>query len=309
MEIRQSPEWGKFLESLGWRTEMLDGCVLRIKKLGPLGSIIKIQRPENLPLTDIDRLAKKHKALFVKLEPLNKNKELRIKNFGFIKDTWPLTPTRTVFIDLNKTETWLLKSFSKDTRQTLRKINDSKLTIQEFGFKEMSEENEIALKRFYEIWKETAKRGRFWLPAYRELLSKVQAFGANATLLLAVAGDVKSQSPFRAKGGMAFAPLAGCLLLFCDDVAYYHHAASTLDGQKQETPYTVLWTAILESQKRGMKKLDLEGIFDPRFPTMFRKWVNFSTFKLKWGGGVFEYPGTFTKTYHPLIRLLFKIQN
>lgn len=297
MELRQSPQWGKYLESFGWTTEIVDGCVMRIRQLGPLGSIIKIQRPDSLPIKKIERVAKKCRALFVKIEPID-NSQSSILNSQFYKlDAWPLTPPRTAFIDLTKTEAELLKSFSKDTRQRLKKIRNSKIEIRSFSF-EFPAKGENILRNFYEIWQETGKRGRFYVPSYKELMSLATAFGENALLLLAYSGDVESDQT---------APLAGCLLLFFDGVAYYHHAASTKEGREVEAPYSVLWEAIKEAKRRGGQKLDLEGIFDPRFPSMFKKWLLFSTFKLKWGGEVVEYPGSFIKVRNLLLRLLFRL--
>ena len=103
--------------------------------------------------------------------------------------------------------------------------------------------------------------------------------------------------------------VSGCLILICDGIAYYHHAASTVDGQNLHSPYGQMWQAILGAKKRGCAKMDLEGIFDPRFKEMFKKWLNFSAFKLKWGGEVYEYPGSFTKSYNPLVGLLFRLGN
>ena len=75
MELRQSEEWGKFLQSLGWQTETSDGCSLRIRQVGPFGSIIKIQRPENLPLAKIDEIAKNPAAHGVKTFLLNRQRD------------------------------------------------------------------------------------------------------------------------------------------------------------------------------------------------------------------------------------------
>lgn len=327
MELRQSPQWGKFLGTLGWQTEVVEGCSLRIKKLGPLGSIIKIQRPDFLPIKKIEVSAKRHKALFIKVEPLD-NSQLSILNSQFYKsDSWPLTATRTLEIDLNQTEEELLKSFSKDVRQSLKKFKNEELRIKNINFGEMDEDKEKALNDFYTVWKETGSRGKFWIPPYKELLAEVKAFGESALLILVSTmvnnnktkidghnipsnqqpdpGSVYDNHAIKDTLSQEYGPVAGCLLLFCDGVAYYHHAGSTMEGQKMEAPYLVMWQAILESKKRGMKKLDLEGIFDPRFKEMFKKWLGFSVFKLKWGGQVVEYPGAYIKTFNPIIRLLF----
>lgn len=317
MELRQSPEWGKYLESLGWQTEVVEGCALRIRKLGPLGSIIKIQRPNNFSTDKVEEFAKKHKALFVKLEPINDAQTQSLISNHYYLDSWPLTPSRTVMIDLNKSEQELLKSFSKDARQTLKRISNKKLVVGVLDFEVINSKNEDALHSFHSIWKETGTRNHFYVQPYPELLNKARAFGSKAVLIVSCFQASENgparpplQPPTPGVGtdnhGLETLNLvAGCLLLFCNGTAYYHHAASTLEGQREEAPYAVLWRAILESKRRGMEKLDLEGIFDSRHPYAFKKWINFSTFKLKWGGQVIEYPGAYVKVYNPFIKTMF----
>src|SRR3989338_9458929 len=121
MELRQSPEWGKYLESLGWATETIEGCAVRIRRMGPVGSIIKIQRPQSLPLEKIDEVAQRNRALFVKIEPISSSQLPDLNAQLYKPDSWPLTPSRTVMLDLKRTSSEILKSFSKDTRQAIKK--------------------------------------------------------------------------------------------------------------------------------------------------------------------------------------------
>lgn len=294
MELRQSPQWGRFLESLGWQTEIIDGCALRVKRLGLLGCIIKIQRPDFLPLEKINAFAKRNRALFVKIEPVNESQINELKTNRYKLDTWPLTPARTIFLDLTKNEEELLKSFSKDTRQMLKRIKNQEVRIKPLDFGDMNDEKMWTLESFYKIWKVTGQRSKFYIPPFREFRSEVESFAGRSLLITS-----------HCENWM----VSGCLILICNGVAYYHHAASTIEGQNLHSPYGQMWQAILEAKKRGCKKLDLEGIFDPRFKSMFKSWLNFSAFKLKWGGEVYEYPGSFTKAYNPLIKLLFKLRN
>ena len=294
-DLRQSSAWGKYLETLGWRTEIIDGCALRIRRIGPLGSVIKIQRPRTLPLEKIEEVAKKNRALFVKIEPSDNIQIPELKPRNFQPDSWPLTPPRTVIIDLMRDDEELLKSFSKDTRQSIKSVFNSGLTIQHYSFENPNDENEKALREFYSLWKETGKRGRFYISAYQELSNKMAAFGKNAILILAIGKDSRA--------------LSGCIAIIHDSISYYHHAASARAGQQILAPYAVLWRLIKENKKRECKKLDLEGIFDLRYPNMGKRWINFSIFKLKWGGEVLEYPGSFIKFYNPLVKLLFRFGN
>lgn len=297
MDLRQSPEWGKFLGTLGWQTEVLDGCALRIKRLGPFGSIIKIQRPERLPLAKINEVAKRHRALFVKIEPEEASQSEELTTAGYSPDLWPLTPSRTVVLDLKKSEEQLLASFSKDTRQSIKKSAGENLRTMIYR-PSSSPEFEQTLETFYEIFRETGRAKGFWVPPLRELRSKCQNFASDCLLVLSIKSDHQNGVP------ATDLPLSGIIILISGETAYYHHAASTKLGQKLKAPYLTLWESIRKAKTLGCQKMDLEGIFDPRFPSTFKKWISFSVFKLKWAGQVIEYPPTYTKFFNGVIRLL-----
>lgn len=120
-DLRQSNEWSKYIRELGWRVEETKKTKIFIRKLPLIGSVGKIQRPPVIPpIEKIDRIAKKHRALFVKLEP-GLNEELGMKNEGFEEDSWTLLPTRTIHIDLTPSEEEIFANFSKDARYSVRK--------------------------------------------------------------------------------------------------------------------------------------------------------------------------------------------
>jgi len=298
MELRQSEPWGKYLESLGWQTETVDGCALRIRKVGPLGSIIKIQRPENLPLGKIEEIAKEHRTLFLRIEPSSESQARDLSANGYKVDSWPLNPTRTIFIDLKKSNNELLESFSKDTRQSIKKA--TKLNLSPIVYNPTSKDFEHALGIFYDLFKQTGHEKKFWIPSLKELRVKANAFKDSCYLILTFRIYEKLQPQ------TDLLPLSGAFILFHDGVGYYHHAASLHLGQLVKAPYLTLWESLKTANAQGYERMDLEGIFDPRFPSMFKKWVGFSTFKLKWGGQVIESPSPFTKIYNPIVKLLFK---
>ena len=297
MELRQSEEWGKFLQSLGWQTETSDGCSLRIRQVGPFGSIIKIQRPENLPLAKIDEIAKKNRALFVKVEPLNDSQAQDLISNRYQIDTWPLTPSRTVFINLKQSETELLGSFSKDTRQAIRRALSLKLSP--IVYNPTSKDFDHALGIFHDLLRQTGKNKGFWVPPLRELGTKAAAFGENCCLIL----TFRIYERLRPETNLL--PLSGAFLILHDKVGYYHHAASLHLGQLVKASYLCLWEALKTAKTMGAEKMDLEGIFDPRFPSMFKKWINFSTFKLKWSGEIKEYPSNYINFFSPIVKLFF----
>lgn len=283
-DIRQSEEWAKYLSHLGWQAEKLkvkgEKFKVYIRELPLVGSVIKIQRPSVIPpIGEIDKIAEKHSALFIKLEPpYQQFNHLTIKQFS--PDSWPLLPSKTIWIDLNPDEEEILANFSKDGRYSIRKSERLGVAVR------TSED----LKTFHNLFQTTGKRKNFWVPPFADLQAKIKAFENKFALLLAYQ---KSEV------------VAGALILFHDQVAYYHHAASNLKGRQLLAPYLIVWEAIKLAKKKNCQILDLEGIYDSRYRT-YRRWKNISIFKRKFGGKEVEYPGSHIRFYNPVIKTIFR---
>ena len=262
-DLRQSPEYKKYMESIGWRVV---GPVF-IRRLGPV-SIAKIQRVE-LPLDwgKINKVLRENRVFMCKLEPINRitNNELRIR--GFRQDNWPLLGSKTLRVDLKPSEEKILASFMKDCRYVLRKIEDRKLKIEKNDF-----------EKFYEIWKSSARRKNLWIPKKKEYDSLIKCFGKKAFC-------VCLEDP------------AGAVVLTHKKIAYYYYAGATKKGNELNLPYLVAWEVMKEAKERGCVVWDWEGIYDARWPN--KGWVGFSHFKKSFGGKEIEFPGSFTRWRWP----------
>lgn len=277
MDIHQTDSYTKFIESIGWIVERTNKTNIFVRKLGPT-AVIKIQRPENLNLTEIEKITRKYNPLLVKIEP-GHNSELKLQNSGFQKDAWPLIPTKTIILDLNPLK---LENLPKDTRYEIRKAQEKSLSF--------SSSNDIGL--FYELLQETMKIGGWSIPIRKEVTNLYQSFQPNNSVLL-----------FTNEGGN---PLAACLLIWQGETAHYIYAALTKRGREVGAAYFLLWETIRFLQKKNIKFLDLEGIYDQRYPQT-QKWRGFTKFKMGWNGRMVDHPGSFTKYAHPLLGWLFKV--
>lgn len=292
IDLRQTDAWERYLRSQGWESEKLKAHKIEVKayirKIPVIGSVIKIQRPKEIPpIEEIDKVARKYRALFVKLEPLTAyNYNLATKN-GFEFDPFPNLPTKTIIIDLTKSEKELWKNLSQDARQSIKKANKNQLTISNYqiGDKEFDQ----ALDQFTRLLTETGQRQRFWTPSFMQLKAKAEIFGKDAVLFL-----VYSKS---------HTPIAGALILMHDGT----HSTSSKEGQRLYASYFLHWEMIRYLQKhKKVTHQDLSGIYDPRFHKATKRWQGFTVFKRKFGGREIEYPKPLIKYYNPLFRLLFK---
>jgi len=270
-DLRQTKEYARYIERLGWRVE--DGVF--VKKLGLIPwSFIKFQRP-NWPIEfeKVDRLAKKYRVMQIKIEPNcleNKKIEKEFTRRGYKKDKSPMLPTKTIWVDLEKSEKELLKEMHYKTRYNIKKSQGLKM--------EMIRGDRVKdklLKEFYEIYKENAKKQKFWGLSFKQLKSLLEVFGEKGYLLW-----VKD--------------LGGLILLIYDKTVYYSHNAVSDEGRKKFVATLLVWKAMRLGKKLGCVRFDFEGIRDKRFKVT-KKWAGFSRFKKSFGGDEVEYIGCFSK--------------
>lgn len=289
MDIRQSESWGNYLENLGWKSEKISSQLFAYVRPVPiLGSIIKVPRcPLPIPFKEIDRIAHKHNAAFVKLEPeieTNKpstKKLLRLlKNEGYKNSSWSLNPLKTLKVNLGKSEEELLKTMEKDTRYSI------KLAIR----KGVQVEETNDFNNFKQIYYDTAKRKKFW-PAKKELETLWSVFSKENKAVILTASYKKEA-------------LATCMLLFDGHQGYYSHAASLEKHRKVMAPYLLLWHSMMFLKRKSALSFDLEGVKDDRYAAT-KKWGGFTLFKRGFGGEEVEYLGSFTKYYKLWPKILF----
>ncbi|MCL4397842.1 peptidoglycan bridge formation glycyltransferase FemA/FemB family protein [Patescibacteria group bacterium] len=262
--LRQSKNYAKYMESLGWTVD--HGAF--IKKLW-FTSIVKIQHPDKIDLTPL----KKYHPFLIKVEPnLSDLSHLSsLRNLGFKRDNWPLIPSKTLVLNLNKI------NLSKDVRYEIRKAEKAGLKVEE------SKDPQL----FYKILQETMKIGKWSVPIKKEVINLWKSFQPNNSVLLIARNVINNVTNN--------VPAAGCLLVWNGDTAHYMYAANTAEGRKCGAAYLTLWEAIKFCQKKKLKYLDLEGIYDERYPSSTKNWQGFTAFKKQWGGKVVEYPGSYSK--------------
>jgi len=281
-DLRQSVEYGRYMEGIGWKTVKIlnskfeapnkhqvqnNKFQIFLRRLGPV-CIAKLQRTKGeFPMEKIEIILKEYRVMMAKLEPEGGRLE-EYKKYKYRLSGWPLLGTKTLRVNLRPAEEEIFKSFKKDARYELRKIESRKWTIEKDYF-----------NKFYGIWKMSAKRKNLWVPGEKEYKNLVTSFGKNVFCL-------------------TIEDLAGALVLVHKKTAFYYYAGSTREGMKLDLPYLIVWEAMKEAKKRGCILWDFEGIYDGRWPN--KDWQGFSHFKKSFGGKEIEFPGSFEKWRWPL---------
>jgi len=263
MDIRQTPEYANYMRAIGWKVEMIGGVYVFIKRIPLIGNFIKIQRPRRVDLKIINRLTKKYRVWMVVVEPRSKNDELRITNneFRILKN--PYLPSKTLVLDLRKSERELLREMRKSTR---REIVNSKVKIC----------NSEVPEKFRDAWKKSVPRGRH-VPSLKDLDALKRVFAEKCLFLMEESGS------------------AGAVFLRNKSTAHYWYAFTGKSGKKSHAQHSILWEGIKWAKINECVLFDFEGIYDERFPN--EKWRGFSFFKKGFGGKEKEYPGAFVKRF------------
>jgi hypothetical protein len=273
MDIRQTSEYANYLKLLGWEIAKVKQGQIFIKKFPVIGSIVKVQRIASpIPFAEIEKIAKKYRAFQILIDQeLPQNSPLPTPPSTYKTNKTPFVPTKTIVLDIDKTEEKILESFSKNKRRDVRSVLRGNLIIKEESGKEYIDlKKKILLEKFI-------------LPigTALEIQPLYQAFSLEKIKILIAYHQNQ--------------PVAGTIILFQPPMAYYWLATATKEGKKLLAPTLLIWKAIKIAKQKGCKKLDLEGVYDDRFPKT-KNQLGYSKFKEGFGGKEIIYPPTLIKT-------------
>ncbi len=279
IDLRQTKEYTKYLTEIGWKFERIGDVNYSMKHLPLLGSLIKLQRPEKIGAAEMKtvyELAKRYRAFQIVIEPSSSaSLPLLVKN-GFKISKSPYLNTKTIHIDITKSEEVLLKEMHHKTRYNIKVAKRNDITI--------AQSADIDL--FCDLWHQSARERKNYFNQSREMKALYNAFGKNAYILFSYTESIKSE------------PHGGILLIVAGEIAFYMHAGYLNVGKKLYAPTLCTWASIQLAKEKGVKIFDFEGIYDERFPSP--SWQGFTRFKKSFGGKEIEFPGTFQKLRLPL---------
>lgn len=259
------------MREIGWKVESNKGSQLFYRKLGPL-AIAKIQRPASLNLTWIKDFRRAHKTLTTYIEPSLATTDMDpIKGFS----VEPFAHSCTSLIDLVPAESDILKSFSQKTRYNIvHTLKKGEIRIETIGLKDLSSTQKQAFLDLHNTWSKKKNVVGYPLSLLNAIL---KCHGETGDLHFCYL-DTK---------------LVGALLILYHDQVATYYAAFALDvGYTSFSPTLLTWTAIQVAKQRGCDIFDFGGIYDPRYPKMYKRWQGFTKFKSGFNPTVVSYPAT-----------------
>lgn len=166
-DIRQSRQYADYLSQIGWIVERINNTNYFIKRLLLIGSVLKIQRPENIDFEEIERLRKKYRVFQIIIEPKNKSQTQRILNNGYKQSKSPYLPTKTLHLDLSISKQKLFTNLKKDAIYAIKRTINIQINI--------IKDAEL----FRKSWKKVVGYQRY-VPPLSHLISLKKSFGDNA---------------------------------------------------------------------------------------------------------------------------------
>ena len=297
----QSWDWGEFQQSYGrkiWRLALTDrseilaaALIIRQPLPGgwsyfylPRGPVLtangKRQTAKsgilNYLIAEIKELAKKEKAIFVRMDPAwRQADDLTANKFKF---SGQVQPQSTLILDLTKSAEELLSAMKPKTRYNIK-------VAQKHGVKiTISARPQEEFKEFLALMKQTARRDNI----------AVHPDGYYQKML--------EQPEIKLVFAQAEGRIAAAIMAFYGDWCYYLHGASAYEAREKMAPYLLQWEMIREAQKRGCKHYDFFGADPDRWPGVTRFKVGFAPRQ-----PLAEYVGAYDSAVNPLLYFAYRI--
>ena len=210
----------------------------------------------------LKKIKKENFVVSTIIEPQHVEDKENYKRKGYKLSNFPYLATKTVVIDLRKSQNILWNQLSENAKRLIKRNKDVVI-------------KEVEVEVFYKTWKENSK---IWVLKLSELKLMKKVLKKKVKFLMSFENN---------------SPQSGILLVETKDTANYFHSFTTDAGRKTGAHFKLVWETLLTEKKRGVSFFDFEGIYDDRWPQ--KRWLGFSEFKKKFGGKVVSFPGCFQK--------------
>ncbi len=305
----QSWEWGEFRQKSGHTVERIgffQGKTLKkayqvfFHKLPftsfTIGYFPRGMMPDEEQLSTLTQLAKKHKAIFVKIEPNIAAKvgepSAHAQISKFLRDHGcepgrPFFAKHTFFIDLSGDEDALFSRLNSKTRYNVN------LAFRK-GVQIVEDTSEQGMEEYISILQETTSRQGFYAhtPEYFRNIWQVMGKSGIIRIFHAVL-DGK--------------PLVSWVMFIINDVLYYPYGASRTIGREAMPSNLMMWEMIKFGKQNGCKFFDVWGCLGPDAKES-DSFFGFHRFKKGYGGDMMEFLGTYdlviNHSLYPLYRFL-----
>jgi len=217
------------------------------------------QQTMELLFNKIREIAEEEGVMFFRFDPVPQITNYKLQ----ISKTLDVQPSKTLILNLAKSESELLKDMHQKTRYNIKLAEKKGVKIIEVGSDKFDD--------FWQLMCETSDRDSFrthGIDYYKEMLKLDKNF-----IKLFVA-------KYRKK------VISAVVVSFFGDTATYMHGASANEHREVMAPHLLQWHCIKMARELGYKYYDFYGIDE-------KKWPGVTRFKKGFSGKTVNYPGTF----------------
>lgn len=311
--VLQTWEWGELKAKTGWvplrlmvekkgqpvaAVSILKRTVPVLKKnifYAPRGPVLDMSTPGlfSFLLDETKKLAQKHNAIFLKLDPDISSENIvwqnALKKEGFRSAEKGsgfegVQPKYVFRLDISPDEEELMANLHQKTRYNIRLAARKGVTITDNGTKE-------DLPVFYRVLQETCERDRFLVRSYQyfaDLYDFLTPPGYTRLFLAKLEDKV----------------IAGAILLIIGDKAWYLYGASSNEARNTMPNYLMQWEMIRWAKSQGCTMYDFRGV--PGKLTEDNPLYGLYRFKKGFNGEFTEFIGEYDLVYQPAVYWLYQ---
>lgn len=296
----QSWFWGKFRESMGVVVsrlgvfegdKLVEGWQLTFHKIPhtsrTIGYFPKGPDIGQTMVSELTKLGKQNKAIFIQLEPNVLQSSIDVKQFdNLIPSHHPLFTKFTFLLDLTKSEAELLAAMHPKNRYNLKVAQKHGVTVKE-------DNSSKAFKAYLSLAKETTGRQGFYAhnTLYQQKMWETLSGAGIAKLFTATfEGEI----------------LSAWIVFVWKDTLYYPYGTSSRNHRDVMAPTLMLWEIAKWAKTRGLKYFDLWGALGPN-PDTSDPWYGFHRFKQGFNPTLLESAGSFDLVISPYLYRLYTL--
>jgi lipid II:glycine glycyltransferase (peptidoglycan interpeptide bridge formation enzyme) len=288
----QSSHWAAFNEALGKTVFYGHGddwqclAILEASRTGtrlycPYGPLADDEPSLVAAFEALTRLARKQKALFVRIEPLLTRHAVSLGDFKLKRALKDIQPPQTWVLNLEQSDEAILSGFTSTNRNLYHTAPTKGLK-----FRRSHDPKDMAIltHMIHDVVKNTGITAHS--DTYYATMAKVLLPRKAATLYIA-----------EHKG----TPVGAAFVFDSPTTRYYAHAGNLTEARKLHAGTPLLATMIFDAKKQGQTLFDFVGVAPVGVEN--HPWEGFSKFKRSFGGEYKFYSGTWELPTHPLYKL------
>ncbi len=278
--------WGQVKSAHGWTADrvlaydedrLVAGAQILTRKLPlPFKAVSYVPRgPVGERASDADFLKaigeyarREHHSVALSIEP---DSEEYTAPEGWIKSNNKILPASTIILDLKKSDSDLLATIVKKTRQYIRKSAAEAITIKQVRSK-------ADLEACLTVYHETSERARFSVHADQYYMDVFNLMGDYSPVFAAYVDDK---------------PVAFLWLAISSDTSFELYGGMNELGKQLRANYALKWHAIRKTKEWGLSRYDFGGLIEDGVSNFKRSWTDHDT----------ELAGTFDLPLSPLYGL------